>query len=125
MEPCACEGSEGAEGLDCFAVACGEAAEVFEFVEAPFDSVALFVEFAVVRPLQLAVTFGWDYRRRTHSLRTFQQEIGIVSAVGEDGLGMLTFQQLSGGRIFAGLPCSDAELQRQAGFVSQQVDLGA
>lgn len=98
---------------------------MFEFVEAPFDAVTLLVEFAVVRPLQLAVAFGWDYRRRTHLLRPLQQEIGIVAAVSKDGLGMLTFQQLSSGRVFAGLPCSDAELQRQAVFVSQQVDLGA
>lgn len=43
-----------------FAVSCGESAEVFEFVEALFDAVPLFVEFSVVRSFQLAVAFGWD-----------------------------------------------------------------
>lgn len=46
--------------MEGFAVACGESSEVFEFVEASFDAVALFIEFAVVSSLKFAIAFGWD-----------------------------------------------------------------
>lgn len=48
LSQCASESCGGSGGFKGSAVACAEASEVFERVEAAFDSVALFIEFAVV-----------------------------------------------------------------------------
>ena len=98
---------------------------MFEFVEAAFDSIALFVEFAVIGALLFAVAFGRDDRHRAYAFRLRQQSIGIVAAVGDDSLGLPIGQQLRGRRILAGLSRGDAELERQTVLVGQQMDLGA
>ena len=48
-------------------VACGEAAEVLELAEAPFDSVAVFAADGVVRDGNLASASGRDPRFGAHA----------------------------------------------------------
>ena len=112
MQPGAGESCEGSEGLDGFAVSGGEAAEVFELVEAAFDAVALFVEFPIVGALLFAIAFGRDDGAGAQAMRLRDQNIGVVASVGDDGFGLPVFQQLRSRRIFTGLPSRDAELQR-------------
>ena len=111
--------------MDGFAVACGEAAEVFELVEAAFDTIALLLEFTIIGPLLLAIAFWRDHRVGAPLLRLCDQNIGVVTAVGDDGFSLSAFQRLRGRRILAGLPCGEAELQRQAMLIDQQVNFGA
>ena len=51
--------------------------------------------------------------------------VGVVAPVGEDGFGLLALQQFRGGSVLASLSCGDAELERQAVLIGQQVDLRA
>ncbi len=86
---------------------------MFEFVEASLDAVALLVQFAVVAALVLAVAFRRDDDFCAECFGLRDQHIGVVAAVGKDGFGLLSVQQLRGRSIFPGLPGRDAELQRQ------------
>jgi hypothetical protein len=54
-----------------------------------------------------------------------QQSVGIIAAVGDDGVGLLAGQQLGSGGILSGLSSGNAELKGQAIFIGQKMDLGA
>ena len=85
---------------------------MFEFVEAPFDAVALFVEFSIIVPLQLAIAFRWDHGFCAETFRLRHQAVGIVAAVGKYGFCRAVAQQFGRGCVFAGLPGGDAKFQR-------------
>ena len=73
---------------------------MFEFVEASLDAVALLVQFAIVAALVLAVAFWRDHCFCAECFRLRDQNIGVVAAVGEDGFGLLSLEQLRGRSIF-------------------------
>ena len=98
---------------------------MLEFVEASLDAVALLVQFAIVAALVLAVAFWRDHSFCAECFRLRDQNVGIVAAVGEDGFGLLSLEQLRGRGIFPSLSGRDAELQRQAVLIRKQMDFGA
>ena len=124
MEPGAGEADEGLEGVCCFAVPCGEAAELLESIEAALDSVALFVEFPVVGSLDLAVAFGRDDGFCAHALDVGEDGVGIEGPVGEHGVGVAVAEQRDGLGAVVALAAGEDEVERQAVFFCQQVDLG-
>jgi hypothetical protein len=58
VQPSECESDEGLEAVFRFLVTGGESAKTFEFAEATFDAIALFVEIFVVLALTLRFRSG-------------------------------------------------------------------
>ena len=85
---------------------------MFELIEASFDTVALFVEFAVIGALLLSVTFRWNNRSRADVFRLCHESIGVVATVCDYCLGLLTSEQRLRRRVLTGLSGSNAELER-------------
>jgi hypothetical protein len=96
VQPCRCERNERFEVLFEFFVACGEAAEVFEFGEAAFDPIALSVEFFIVSSLLFSVGFGGDHRDRSHGFDVIQDGLAIVALVCQHPLGLALAEQFDG-----------------------------
>lgn len=111
--------------MEGFAVACGEAAELFEFVEAALDAIALFVALAVERARLLAVALWGDHSGSAHGFGLGHYGVCVVAFVGENGFGLLPLQQFRGGGVLAGLPGGDPEVQRKTVLVGQQMNFGA
>ena len=65
-------------------VSCGDTAEVFEFVEASFDSVALLVGFEVIRDWPPAGRIAGDDGFSPHAGDQSAQRIGILRLVGQN-----------------------------------------
>ena len=98
---------------------------MFEAVEAAFDAVAFFVEFAVVAALFLPVPARRD---DGHCAKSFDPgyDLGrVVTFVCDDGFGASALEQQDRLGILGSLARRDAEGDRQPGLVGQQVDLGA
>lgn len=47
----------------------------------------------------------------------------VIAFIGDNSFGLTAVQQEDGLRIFGSLSCGDAEVYRQPGFISQQMDL--
>lgn len=123
MQPRACEGDESFEvGFELF-VSRGEAAEVFEAREAAFDAVALPIEIFIVAALQLPVGFGRHDGHRSHGLDVVENRLTIVALVGQHPSGLAVSQQSHRLGAVIDLPCGDEEVDGQAQFIGQQVDL--
>ena len=88
-----CESCGGSEGFDGSAVSSAEASEVLEAVEAAFDTVALFVEFAVVGSGLFPVPSGRDDRHGSETFHLGDDFGRVVALVPDHGLGLLAVQQ--------------------------------
>lgn len=97
---------------------------MFECVEATLDTVALFVEFAVVGSGLFPVPSGREDRDRAEAFDLGDDFGRVVALVGDDSLGVLAFEQEDRLLILGCLPSGDAEGEGQAVFVRQQMDLG-
>ena len=115
---------EGFEAGFGFFVAGGESAKTFEFTEATFDTIALFVEIFVVLALYLAVSFGGDHGFGSHGLNVLHDGICIVALVGKHGLGLVLAEQLDGLGAVIDLAAGDKKVQGQAEFIGEQMNLG-
>jgi hypothetical protein len=124
VQPRAGKCDESVEVLFEFFVGCGEAAEVFEPVEASLDAVAFSIEFFVVGALLFAVGFGRDHRDGSHGVDVVEDGLAVVALVGQHPLGLSISEQLDGLGAVVDLSAGDEKVHRQAQFVGQQVDLG-
>ena len=122
--PGAGEGNDGFEAGFGFLIAGGESAEALEFAEAALDAIALFVEGFVVFALHLAVAFGWDHGPGAHRFNVLYDGVSIVALVGKHGLCLVPAQQLDGLGTVIHLAASDKEIQGQAQFIGEQMNLG-
>ena len=107
------------------AVACGEPSELFEMAEAAFDTVARFVERAVVHALHQPVAARRDDDLSSHLLNAGDDGARVIAAVRDDGFGRSAFEQGQRLRLFGGLAWGQAKVQRLAKAVREQMDLGA
>jgi len=98
---------------------------MFELVEASFDAVALGIDLFVEGSLLLAKVPWRDDCDSTAVSHMVDDLVRIVPFVCKDGLCPVIGQQLHGVGKIAMLAGADAELQRQAALVGQQVNLGA
>jgi hypothetical protein len=98
---------------------------VLELVEAAFDAIALFVQFAIVGSRLFPISAWRDHRHRAQALDLGYDLGRVVALVGDDGFGLTAFQKLECLSIFGSLSWRDAEGDRQPVLVGQQVDLGA
>lgn len=88
--------NEGQE-VDCFAVvACGDASEVLEFIEAAFDPVSQSVDIAVVVVRLLSQGMWRNDRDCTDGSDGLAQSFGVIGPVAENMAGALAVQQFSG-----------------------------
>lgn len=106
-------------------VAGGDAAEVLQLGEEPFDQVALSVEpFAEAR-FPAPVALRRDVGRGTLVLDQVADAIGIVGLVRQhDGARAETIEQLIGDLPVVRLPCGQPEPDRESLRVDDDVDLG-
>jgi hypothetical protein len=107
-----------------FLVSGRESAEVFEFGEASFDAVSLFVKVLIVLPLHLPVRLRRDDRHRAHVGDMLDDRIAVIALVGQDVACLPLSQQRDRLRAVVGLSCRHDEVHRQSVLVGQQVDLG-
>jgi hypothetical protein len=98
---------------------------VLEAVEAAFDAVALFIEFFVVAAWLFPVAAWRDDGHRAQALDLGDDLGRVVSLVRDDGFGAPTLEQADRFGILRSLSGGDAERDRQAVFIGQQVDLAA
>jgi hypothetical protein len=124
-DPGAGDSRGGSKGFYGSAVSCAEAAEVFEFIEAAFDTVALLVEFAVVAAWLFPVPSGRDDGDRAQALDLGDDLGRVIPLVGDHRFGALPFEQPDSFGVLGGLSGGDAEGDRQPIFIGQQVDFGA
>ena len=83
----------GEEGSCVFGIAGGDAAPTLEMEECIFNQMAQAVEIFVVFSLHFAIPFRWDDRLHALFFRLFQDDIGIVTAVGQQVFGGEPFDQ--------------------------------
>ena len=98
---------------------------MLEAVEAAFDAVALFIELAVIAARQFPVPSGRDDGHGSEAFDLADDLRGVIALIGDDSFGPLALQQPDRLGILGGLAGSDAEGDRQAIFVGQQMDFGA
>jgi hypothetical protein len=96
---------------------------VFQATETAFDAIALFVKLLVVLTLLFAGPFGRDDRFGAHPFDVRHDGVSVIALVGDDGLGLPLPEQLHGLRAVVDLTGGDAEVDRLALLVGQQVDL--
>lgn len=97
---------------------------MFEFVEEAFDDVALFVEFAIIGTLELAVALGRNDDPSCGSADVVDQMIGIVSLIGQSSLRLKTLDEVVGeGDVVALTRCAD-QAERIAERIAGGVDFG-
>lgn len=105
-------------------VSCGDTAEVFEFVEASLDNVALLVGFEVIRDWPPAGRIAGDDGFSSHAGDQRAQGIGSIRLVGQNPSRRQTFKQGRSERRIATLAGGQDEFQRAAQRVDGDVDLG-
>ena len=111
------------EVLFIFLVSGGESAKVFEFCEAAFDVISLFVEFLVVLALHLAVGLRRDHRHRAHGGDMGDDRVAVIAFIRQNmSCFPLAQQRDRVGTVIDLSRCYD-EVDGQALFIGQQVDL--
>lgn len=111
------------EEVDGFSVvSCGDAAEVFEFVEASFDAIARFVDLEVVGDLVFSGRVAGDDGGGAGAFDEGAEVVAVVSLVGEHVSRPEAVQQ--GRRLghVAGLTGGEQDAQRPALGIGGQVD---
>jgi len=101
-----------------------DAAELFELVEEALDAISFLVQIGVVGALDLAVAFGWDDDLGSLFLHLFNEMIGIVTLVGQKGLGIDPLDEIVGLGDVVALAGRSDQPQRQAEGVGGNMDLG-
>ena len=117
---------ETQEAFGGLVVAGGDAAGVFQPVEAAFDEVAQPVEGAIHRHPQLAGFPHGDHRQHVARLHGLANIVRIVAAIGQQdgGLGQVVGHHQIEAEIVRCLAGRDLRPHRQAGTVDAEVDLG-
>lgn len=118
------DGGEEVSGR--FVVAGRDAAEVLQLVEEAFDEIALSIDCAVDRALNLAVTAGRDMSPPAAAFDQIDQGASIISAIGDEiAAGFDLFDQCRCHRLVRRLARRQNDSHRQARLVDDGIDLGA
>jgi hypothetical protein len=102
---------------------CCNAAEVFEFVEAPFNRVSLFVGLGVVGDEGLACRIARNDGFGVHAGDQTGKSVGIIGFVGTHTAWRKAFEQVGSERSVAALARREDQLQRAAKRVGGHMDL--
>ena len=107
-----------------FVVGCGDGAKVLEFIEEAFDEIALAIKCEIARSRRLAVGFWRNYRGDFSLGERFDQLIGVVGLVANQGRWIgLVKQRLRASQI-VGLPRREHHIDGIAESIDQDVDFG-
>ena len=123
MQPRTCESDKGFEVLFEFFLACGESAEVFESGEAAFDAIALSIEFFIVSSLLFSVGLGGHDGDRSHGFDMVEDSLAVIAFVGKHPLCLTLAKQFDGLGAVVDLAPGHEEVNRQAQFIGEQMDL--
>jgi len=108
-----------------FVEARGESSELFEMSEGPFDAIALAIEGSVEAALHFAHRTRWDDGGDAAVAEVIEDRIGVVSFVGQYGLGAEVAEQSDGLGAVMGLATGQHEAERQAKFIGEQAAASA
>ncbi len=108
-----------------FVEARGDASELFELAEEPFDQVASAVEFGRDAALPAHAALRGDVRGAPARGHPFHKGQAVVAAVCDDGAGGQVVKEQRSHRLVGGLPRRDVQPDRQAVLIDNGVDLGA
>ena len=117
MKPC----EEVSGGL---LIARSNGPKMLDRIEEAFDEVAFTVEREVTVAFGHSVRFGRDDRFDGAYRQALDEVIGVISLVGEKGLGFDACQECGGLCDVVGLPTGKAERERIAQGVDDHVDFG-
>ncbi len=99
---------------------------MFEFVEEPFDQVALSVEGGIDGALDLAVALGGDVSPPSMRLYEIEHGASIVAAIRDDVAGArMPREKALDRRLVRGLPRREGYGDRKPACIDHRVDLGA
>lgn len=112
------------EGVGEFVIASCDGPEAFEFAEEAFDKVPLSIEGEVGFAFYEAVGFGRNDGGDFAFDQDFNQGIGIVSLVCEEGFGVDLLKQRLGLTKIRGLPWRERYRNWIAKSIDDDVDLG-
>ena len=107
-----------------FVISGCDGSEVFEYVEEPFDQIALTIEREIARPLDAPVALGRDDWLDPALFEGPDQAVGVVGLVGEEGPRFNVFQERLCLAEVGGLAWGQAEGDRIAQRIDEGVDLG-
>ena len=109
-----------------FIIAGGDSAELFEFCEEIFNQMPCFIEFLIVGALDFAVGFGWNDPRFSGLEQGLDHSfIGIVTLVGQEGIGLEARQPVIRSLQITGLTRREGERGGMAQGIDKGVNLGA
>ncbi len=108
-----------------FVISRGDAPELLQFVEETLDEIALFVERLVVGERRAAVGFWRNDRLRGAFEDSLAQVIGVITLVGDDGVGLKAFDQVVRLGDVVSLAWPEQQADRVAERVGRGVDFGA
>jgi hypothetical protein len=107
-----------------FVVARGDGAEVLELIEEPLDEVTFAIEREVARPLDLAISFGWDDRSDSALSEGVDERVGVVGLVANQGLRVDGLDQRFCASKIMSLAGCEHQLDGIAQGVHEHVDFG-
>ena len=107
-----------------FFVAGCDGSELFESIEETLDEVAFGVEREVAIARDLAIRFWRDDRLDRPGFEAFDEGVGIVAFVAEEGFGLHFSREGLGLGDVVDLAAGEAERQRVAQGVDNHMDLG-
>ena len=107
-----------------FFVAGCDGSELFESIEETLDEVAFGVEGEVACAVELAIGLGRDHRLDAAHGQGFDETVGVVTFVGDEGLRLDFGQERFGLGDVVGLTARQADRQRIAERIDDGVDLG-
>jgi len=105
-------------------VACGDGAEMCEFVEEALDEIALAIEREVATARRLPVGFRRNHRGNVAPAEGFDQRIGVECLVTKQRLWIGRIEQRLGASQIVGLPGREHHRDGIAERIDQDVDFG-
>ncbi len=90
-----CESDGGEEVSGELALSRGDASDVFEVVEEPFDEVALAIDLEIDRSLDLDGALGWDVRDGAAGLDKLDDGARVATATGAPMAGQAQSDQIA------------------------------
>ncbi len=105
-------------------VSCGDAAEMFELVEAALDSVSRLVGGGIVRDRCLAIAFGGDDGGHAGVGDEAAQGIVVIGFVGDDAGCRVTVEECGGCHAVMNLACREDDAKRPAEGIGKHVNFG-
>ena len=118
------EMDSGEEVSGSLLVAGGDGSEMFESIEEALDEIAFGVEGEVAFAERFAVGLGRDHRHDAAHGQSFDEAVGVVTFVGDEGVRLDFGEERFGLGDVVDLTAGQADRQRIAERVDNGVDLG-